>query len=77
MRAAEDHGVDMATMSTIVLSGHPGNMHHRSNKVCQLAGAESREQSPMSASPSNSKLISLTEASVWVMDDRKLDRCTS
>lgn len=74
MTAVADQGVDVATMSIIVLSDHPGNTCHRSNIECRLAGTE-REQSPVSASPSNSKLIVLVEASVWVMDDGKLNRC--
>lgn len=75
MTAVAGPGVDVATMRVIVLSGHPGNTCHSSNIECQLAGTESGEQSPMSASPSNSKLVALAEASVWVMDDRKLNRC--
>lgn len=75
MTAVAVQGVDVASMSTIVISDHPGNTCHRSNIECQLAGTESREQSPVSVSPSNSKLIVLVEASVWVMDDGKLNRC--
>lgn len=75
MTAVADQGVDVATMSAIVLSGHPGNACHRSNIECQLAGTESGEQSPVSASPSNSKLIALAEASVCVTADGKLNRC--
>lgn len=75
MTAVADQGVDMATMSAIVLFGHPGNACHRSNIECQLVGTERGEQSPVSASPSNSKLIALAEASVWVTDDGKLNRC--
>lgn len=75
MTAVAGQGVDVASMSAIVLSGHPGNTCHSSNIECQLAGTESGEQSPVPASPSNSKLIALAEASVWVMDDGKLNRC--